>query len=120
MTKTYQNLIAGDWKPAASGATFTSVSPANHDDVVVGLTVDRRVATEHDDRFMRRRAGGQVVVAQQAEVDAVVTFAAPALLPFAARLTPFFTELTGALACVLASLTQPLARRLATLPRLFA
>lgn len=34
MTKTYQNLIAGDWRPAASGATFTSVSPANHDDVV--------------------------------------------------------------------------------------
>ena len=29
MTKTYRNLIGGDWQPAASGATFTSVSPAN-------------------------------------------------------------------------------------------
>ena len=34
MTKTYQNLIGGEWTPAGSGATFTSVSPANHDDVV--------------------------------------------------------------------------------------
>ena len=34
VTKTYQNLIGGDWTPAGSGATFTSVSPANHDDVV--------------------------------------------------------------------------------------
>src|SRR5688572_31185220 len=34
VTKTYQNLIGGDWQPAASGATFTSVSPADHDQVV--------------------------------------------------------------------------------------
>ena len=34
MTKTYQNLIGGEWTPAGSGATFTSVSPANRDDVV--------------------------------------------------------------------------------------
>ena len=34
VTKTYQNLIGGDWTPAGSGATFTSVSPANHDDVI--------------------------------------------------------------------------------------
>ncbi|MEP7082237.1 MAG: aldehyde dehydrogenase family protein, partial [Chloroflexota bacterium] len=31
---TYKNLIGADWKPAASGATFTSVSPANHDEVI--------------------------------------------------------------------------------------
>jgi aldehyde dehydrogenase (NAD+) len=31
---TYRNLIGADWKPAASGATFTSVSPANHDEVI--------------------------------------------------------------------------------------
>jgi aldehyde dehydrogenase (NAD+) len=34
VTTTYQNLIGGEWKPAASGRTFTSVSPANHEDVV--------------------------------------------------------------------------------------
>ena len=34
MTKTYRNLIGADWQPAASGATFTSVSPANHDEVI--------------------------------------------------------------------------------------
>ena len=34
VTKTYQNLIGGEWTPAGSGATFTSVSPANRDDVV--------------------------------------------------------------------------------------
>jgi aldehyde dehydrogenase (NAD+) len=30
----YQNLIGDRWVPAQSGATFTSVSPANHDEVV--------------------------------------------------------------------------------------
>jgi acyl-CoA reductase-like NAD-dependent aldehyde dehydrogenase len=34
VTETYRNLIGGEWKPSASGATFTSVSPADHDDVV--------------------------------------------------------------------------------------
>jgi aldehyde dehydrogenase (NAD+) len=34
VTKTYRNLIGADWKPAASGATFTSVSPADHDQVI--------------------------------------------------------------------------------------
>jgi len=34
LSKTYHNLIGGAWQPAASGASFTSVSPANHDDVV--------------------------------------------------------------------------------------
>jgi aldehyde dehydrogenase (NAD+) len=34
VTKTYQNLIGADWKAADSGATFTSVSPANHEDVI--------------------------------------------------------------------------------------
>ncbi len=29
-----RNLIGDHWVPAASGATFTSVSPANHDDVI--------------------------------------------------------------------------------------
>jgi alpha-ketoglutaric semialdehyde dehydrogenase len=33
-TKTYRNLIGGIWAAARSGKTFTSVSPANHDDVV--------------------------------------------------------------------------------------
>jgi acyl-CoA reductase-like NAD-dependent aldehyde dehydrogenase len=31
---TYRNLIGGEWADARSGRTFTSVSPANHDDVV--------------------------------------------------------------------------------------
>jgi aldehyde dehydrogenase (NAD+) len=31
---TYQNLIGGDWKPAAAGGTFTSVSPADRDDLI--------------------------------------------------------------------------------------
>ena len=30
----YRNLIGDRWVPARSGATFTSVSPANHDDIV--------------------------------------------------------------------------------------
>jgi len=34
VTTTYRNLIGGAWKDAASGRTFTSVSPANHDDVI--------------------------------------------------------------------------------------
>ena len=34
MTKSYQNLIGADWKHAGSGATFTSTSPADHDDVI--------------------------------------------------------------------------------------
>ena len=33
-TKTYRNLIGGEWAEARSGKTFTSVSPANHDEVV--------------------------------------------------------------------------------------
>jgi aldehyde dehydrogenase (NAD+) len=34
VSTTYENLIGGTWVPARSGATFTSVSPANHDDVI--------------------------------------------------------------------------------------
>ena len=34
MTKTFQNLIGGEWQPAASGGTFTSTSPANREDVI--------------------------------------------------------------------------------------
>jgi acyl-CoA reductase-like NAD-dependent aldehyde dehydrogenase len=33
-TTTYRNLIGGTWVDARSGSTFTSTSPANHDDVV--------------------------------------------------------------------------------------
>ncbi len=33
-TTTYHNLIGGTWVDAHSGSTFTSTSPANHDDVV--------------------------------------------------------------------------------------
>ena len=32
--RAYANLIGGKWVPARSGATFTSVSPANHADVI--------------------------------------------------------------------------------------
>ena len=34
MTTTYRNLIGGEWKQAASGSTFRSVSPANHEDII--------------------------------------------------------------------------------------
>jgi aldehyde dehydrogenase (NAD+) len=34
VSTTYQNLIGDRWVAAQSGATFTSVSPANHEDVV--------------------------------------------------------------------------------------
>jgi alpha-ketoglutaric semialdehyde dehydrogenase len=34
VSSTYRNLIGGEWRKARSGAAFTSVSPANHDDVV--------------------------------------------------------------------------------------
>ena len=34
MSDTYRNLIGGEWLDARSGATFTSVSPADHDQVI--------------------------------------------------------------------------------------
>ena len=34
VSNTYRNLIAGEWVDARSGARFTSVSPANHDEVI--------------------------------------------------------------------------------------
>jgi aldehyde dehydrogenase (NAD+) len=34
VSSTYQNLIGNRWVAAQSGATFTSVSPANHDEVI--------------------------------------------------------------------------------------
>jgi aldehyde dehydrogenase (NAD+) len=34
VSSTYQNLIGDKWLPARSGETFTSVSPANHDEVI--------------------------------------------------------------------------------------
>ena len=34
MSTTYRNLIGDSWLPSRSGATFTSVSPANHDEVI--------------------------------------------------------------------------------------
>jgi aldehyde dehydrogenase (NAD+) len=34
VSTTHANLIGDQWVPARSGATFTSVSPANHDDVI--------------------------------------------------------------------------------------
>jgi aldehyde dehydrogenase (NAD+) len=34
VSSTYQNLIGDRWVGAQSGATFTSVSPANHDEVI--------------------------------------------------------------------------------------
>ena len=34
LSDTYRNLIGGEWVDARSGATFTSVSPANHDEVI--------------------------------------------------------------------------------------
>src|SRR5918992_332537 len=34
VSTTYRNLIGGEWVDSRSGARFTSVSPANHDDVV--------------------------------------------------------------------------------------
>ncbi|MGZ6314928.1 MAG: aldehyde dehydrogenase family protein, partial [Candidatus Limnocylindrales bacterium] len=33
-TTSYKNLIGGKWVDAQSGATFDSVSPANHEDVI--------------------------------------------------------------------------------------
>ena len=33
-TTSYRNLIGAEWKDAASGATFTSVSPADHGEVI--------------------------------------------------------------------------------------
>jgi aldehyde dehydrogenase (NAD+) len=34
VSSTARNLIGGEWKPSASGGTFTSISPADHDDVI--------------------------------------------------------------------------------------
>jgi NAD-dependent aldehyde dehydrogenases len=34
VSDTYRNLIGGEWLDARSGATFTSVSPADHDQVI--------------------------------------------------------------------------------------
>jgi aldehyde dehydrogenase (NAD+) len=33
-SKTYKNLIGGQWVPARSGKTFQNINPANHDDIV--------------------------------------------------------------------------------------
>ena len=34
VSTTFQNLIGDSWQPSRSGATFTSVSPANHEEVI--------------------------------------------------------------------------------------
>jgi len=33
-TRTYQNLIGGQWVPSRSRKTFLNINPARHDDVV--------------------------------------------------------------------------------------
>ena len=34
MPSSYRNLVAGEWRDALSGATFDSVNPARHDELI--------------------------------------------------------------------------------------
>ena len=86
MTKTYQNLIGADWKPAGSGATFTSVSPANHDDVV-----------------------GEFAASGPADVDAAVAAAQRAFPAWSAMPAPKRGEILFRIARLLAEHKEELA-----------
>ena len=50
MADSYQNLIGGDWVPAAGGGTFESINPANRDEVVGAFP---RSAAEDVDRAVK-------------------------------------------------------------------
>jgi len=77
------------------------------------VSVDGRVTTDHDDRFMGCRVSGEVVVAEHPEVHAVVAVLAPALPLFAALLTPIRYSPASVFACFPASF----ARVFTALPR---
>jgi acyl-CoA reductase-like NAD-dependent aldehyde dehydrogenase len=87
VTKTYQNLIGGDWTPAGSGATFTSVSPANHDDVV-----------------------GEFAASGPADVDAAVAAAARAYPAWSAMPAPKRGEILFRIARLLAEHKEELSK----------
>ncbi|MCC6618200.1 MAG: aldehyde dehydrogenase family protein, partial [Chloroflexi bacterium] len=87
MTKTYANLIAGEWTPARSGATFTSVSPANHDDVI-----------------------GEFPSSSIADVDAAVAAARAAFPAWSAMPAPKRGEILFRVARLLAEHKEELAR----------
>ena len=87
VTKTYANLIAGEWTPARSGATFTSVSPANHDDVI-----------------------GEFPSSSSADVDAAVAAACAAFPAWSAMPAPKRGEILFRVARLLAEHKEELAR----------
>jgi len=87
VTKTYANLIAGEWTPARSGATFTSVSPANHDDVI-----------------------GEFPSSSSADVDAAVAAACAAFPAWSAMPAPKRGEILFRVARLLVEHKEELAR----------
>jgi alpha-ketoglutaric semialdehyde dehydrogenase len=87
VTKTFNNLIGADWKPAGSGATFTSVSPANRDDVV-----------------------GEFAASGPADVDAAVAAAAAAFPAWSAMPAPKRGEILYRVARLLAEHKEELSR----------
>jgi aldehyde dehydrogenase (NAD+) len=87
VTKTYQNLIGADWAPARSGATFASVSPADHDDVV-----------------------GEFAASGSADVDAAVAAAARAFPGWSAMPAPKRGEILFRIARLLAEHKEELSR----------
>ncbi|HEX7068769.1 MAG TPA: aldehyde dehydrogenase family protein, partial [Candidatus Limnocylindria bacterium] len=87
MTDTYRNLIGGDWKAAASGKTFTSTSPANHEDVI-----------------------GEFPASGPADVDAAVEAAKRAYPAWSAMPAPKRGEILFRVARLLAEHKEELAR----------
>ncbi|HEX2766437.1 MAG TPA: aldehyde dehydrogenase family protein [Candidatus Limnocylindria bacterium] len=87
MSTTFHNLIGGEWKPSASGATFTSVSPADHDDVI-----------------------GEFPASGPADVDAAVTAAQRAFRDWSLMPAPKRGEILFRVARLLAEHKEELAR----------
>jgi alpha-ketoglutaric semialdehyde dehydrogenase len=87
VTKSYQNLIGAEWKPAGSGATFTSTSPADRDDVI-----------------------GEFPASGPADVDAAVEAAKRAYRAWSALPAPKRGEILFRVARLLAEHKEELAR----------
>ena len=73
-TTTYKNLIGGRWVDAKSGATFDSVSPANHEELIgtfpASSAADRRANARGFPTRSTSRADVQVRLAEENDDDA--------------------------------------------------
>jgi alpha-ketoglutaric semialdehyde dehydrogenase len=87
VTTTYRNLIGADWAPASTGSWFTSVSPANRDDVI-----------------------GEFPASGPADVDAAVAAAQRAFVSWSALPAPKRGEILFRIGRLLAEHKEELAR----------